>query len=126
LSGAEQAAPAGAAFGAPARQPGASTSPVPAGGAVYRDDDDEFVVAEGLRNVGNKSFYRRAADRRWVDSTVTEEMEGQAQRVVQFSDEYFQLAQQHGKRLARYLVFDEPVLLNLDGQAYMIDPPETP
>ena len=44
-------------------------------------------------------------------------------RVVQFSDEYFELAVRHGKKLSQYLVFDEPMCVNLDGQAYFIDPP---
>ena len=43
-------------------------------------------------------------------------------RVKQFSDEYFALARRHGRSLAQYLVFDEPVLLNLDRQAYLIEP----
>jgi Ca-activated chloride channel homolog len=95
-----------------------------AGAALYRDAEDKVVAVDRLRNVGNKSFYKRAADQRWVDSTVTDEMERNAVRVAQFSDEYFRLAEQHGKRLAQYLVFDEPVLLNLDGTAYVIDLPE--
>ena len=53
-------------------------------------------------------------------------MEKDAKRVTQFSDEYFKLAEQYAKTLAQYLVFDEPVLVNLDGQAYFIDPSEKP
>ena len=40
----------------------------------------------------------------------------------QFSNEYFQLARKHANDVAQYLVFDEPVVLNLDGQAYLIEP----
>ncbi|MHB1033290.1 MAG: VIT domain-containing protein [Pirellulales bacterium] len=94
-------------------------------GSTYRDlKEDKEVAAENLRNVGNKSFYRRASDRRWVDSTVTAEMEKKAIRVVQFSEEYFRLAKQNGRKLSQYLVFDEPMLVNLNGQAYQIDPAE--
>jgi hypothetical protein len=127
LRSADQAAPGGAAFGVPADRPASvATSPAVAGGAINRDAYDNEVAAEGLRNVGNKSFFRRAADHRWVDSTVTEAMEKEARHVEQFSDEYFDLAQRHGKRLAQYLVFDEPVLLNLDGVAYFVDPSPMP
>ena len=48
--------------------------------------------------------------------------EANARRVKQFSDEYFELAETHGRRLSQYLVFDEPVLLTLDNQAYLIEP----
>ena len=40
----------------------------------------------------------------------------------QFSDEYFRLADRHGKKLSQYLVFDEPALVNLEGTVYRIDP----
>ena len=83
----------------------------------------EEKLAKNLRNVGNKSFFQRADDQRWVDPSVTEEMEKNAIRLVQFSDEYFQVAEKHGRQLSQYLVFDEPLLINLGGQAYMIDPP---
>ena len=53
---------------------------------------------------------------------MTKEQEKKAQRVKQFSDEYFELARRHGRTLSQYLVFDEPVLVNLDGQAYLIEP----
>ena len=53
---------------------------------------------------------------------MTKEQESQARRIKQFSDEYFELARSHGRRLSQYLVFDEPVLLNLDNQAYLIEP----
>jgi Ca-activated chloride channel family protein len=108
---------------------GARTQPQLAGGAggqgqgYYVNNEDEVVLAENVQNVGNKAFYRRADDKRWVDSTVTEEMEQNAIHVVQFSDEYFELAAKHGKRLSQYLAFESSVLVNLDGQAYSIDPP---
>lgn len=79
-------------------------------------------AAEAVRNVGAKSFYRRG--RQWVDSTVTDDQQKNAQRVAQFSDDYFKLAGRHGRKLSQYLVFDEPVLVELDGQAYLIEPSE--
>ena len=90
---------------------------------VVRDaKTDRQMAVSGLQNVGNKAFYCRAADKVWVDSTVSEEMEKKAISVQQFSDEYFQLAEKHGKKLSQYLVFDEPALVNLEGQCYRIQP----
>lgn len=103
---------------------GASAVP---GAAVFRDaESDREVAAYGVKNVGNKAFYQRGSDKakRWVDSTVTEEMEKNAKRVTQFSDAYFKLAGQHAKLMSQYLAFDEPVLVNIDGQAWFIDPAE--
>lgn len=83
-------------------------------------DEAAEPAVENVRNLGAKAFYRR--DNRWVDSTVTEEQEQKAVRLVQFSDEYFRLADQHGREISRYLIFDEPVLVNIAGQTYQIDP----
>jgi len=41
---------------------------------------------------------------------------------VQFSPEYFDLAASHGGTLAKYLAFDEPILVNLGDKTYQIDP----
>jgi len=73
-----------------------------------------------VRNVANRTFYLR--DGRWVDSQVTEQQEKDPVRVKQFSDEYFALAREHGKKLSQYLVFDEPVLIRLEDKAYLIEP----
>ena len=48
--------------------------------------------------------------------------EAGAHRVKQFSDEYFDLARKHGRQLTQYLVFDEPVLVRVDDQAYLVEP----
>lgn len=73
-----------------------------------------------MRNIGNRTFFRRNGQ--WVDSQVTKWQEANARRIKQFSDEYFRLAETHGRRLSQYLVFDEPVLLVLDNEAYLIEP----
>jgi Ca-activated chloride channel homolog len=88
----------------------------------YSDNADKEIAAIGqnIRNVGNRTFYQRSG--RWVDSLVTNDQEAKAKRIKQFSDEYFELARQHGRTLSQYLVFDEPVLLTLDNQAYLIEP----
>lgn len=96
------------------------------GGAFSSPADSAMAVDEigeserNMRQVGNRNFFRR--DGRWVDSQVTKEQTAKAQRIKQFSDEYFRLAEMHGQRLSQYLVFDEPVLLNLDGATYLIEP----
>ncbi len=77
-------------------------------------------VGQNMRQVGNRAFYKR--NNQWVDSTVTKAQEKKAQRVKQFSDQYFALARQHGRTLSQYMVFDEPVMVNLAGHAYLIEP----
>ena len=83
-------------------------------------EDEMGAAVETVRNIGNRAFYRRGD--RWVDSTLTEEQEKNPVRVKQFSDEYFALARRHGRDFSQYMVFDEPVLLNVQSQAYLIEP----
>ncbi len=73
-----------------------------------------------VRNIGNRTFYRR--QNRWVDSQVTPTQQQDARKVKQFSQEYFDLAHRYGRSLSQYLVMDEAVIVNLDGQAYLIEP----
>jgi len=75
---------------------------------------------QNMRNIGNRTFFLRNGQ--WVDSQVTKLQEANVRRIKQFSNEYFDLAQTQGRRLAQYMVFDEPVLLTLDNQAYLIEP----
>jgi Ca-activated chloride channel homolog len=82
--------------------------------------EEEKSAQQNMRNIGNRTFFRRNGQ--WVDSQVTKSQEAKAQRIKQFSDEYFRLAETHGRRLSQYLVFDEPVLLTLDNRAYLIEP----
>jgi Ca-activated chloride channel family protein len=77
-------------------------------------------AAQNVRQIGNRTFYRRG--NQWNDSSVTKEQEKSATRVKQFSDKYFELARSQGRNLAQYLAFDEPVLVNLEGKAYLIEP----
>ena len=88
----------------------------------FADDvaDEAEAAFEKVRNIGNRTFYWR--DGRWTDSQVTRKQESNAIRIKQFSDEYFDLALRHGKKLSRYLVFDEPVLIHIEEQAYLIEP----
>ncbi len=75
---------------------------------------------KNMRNIGNRTFFRRQGQ--WVDSRLSQEQQARAKKLKQFSDEYFALARRYGRTMSLYLVFDEPVLLNLDGQAYLIEP----
>jgi Ca-activated chloride channel family protein len=89
--------------------------------AVAEGAEEELDAAvQTVRNVGNRAFYYRKGQ--WVDSKVTEEQEKSPVRVKQFSDEYFELARRHGRDFTQYMVFDEPVLVNLADRAYLIEP----
>jgi Ca-activated chloride channel family protein len=93
----------------------------PADSSLFGKAERESQQAQQtMRFVANRAFYRR--DGRWVDATVTKAQETQVQRVKQFSTEYFELARRHGRELTQYLVFDEPVLVGLGGQAYLVEP----
>ncbi len=86
------------------------------------DDAAKRLTAESnLRQVGQKSFFRK--NNQWQDSTVSDEQAKKATRVRQFSREYFDLAAKHAA-LAKYIAFDEPVLVNLGDTTYQIDPEE--
>lgn len=105
----------------PAPTAGAAALPGVAGQAEADESAPEAEV-EMVRNIGQKTFFRK--NKQWQDSSVTPEQQKQAIRVKQFSKEYFDLAAAHGGTLAKYLAFDEPVVVNLDGKTYQIDPPD--
>lgn len=86
----------------------------------YLDEEDRVVEVQSVQQLGNKTFYRRG--RAWIDSTVTDEQQKKAVRVVQFSDDYFALAARNGRELSQYLAMDEPVYVNLAGTTYQIEP----
>jgi hypothetical protein len=88
--------------------------------AVTQDAEGEVEVLDAVRNIGQKTFFRK--NKQWEDSTVTPEQAKNAVRVTQFSKEYFELASAHGGTLAKYLAFEEPVLVNLGSKTYQIDP----
>jgi Ca-activated chloride channel family protein len=96
----------------------------PAGGkaVLFLEEDGTQRVAASIRQLGRKTFFRRGGQ--WKDSTVTSTQQSKALRIQQFSKEYFDLAAEHGGTLAKYLVFSEPVVLNLAGRTYQIDPPQ--
>ena len=104
-----------------ARGPAFGQAEADAFGAVAEDAEEEMAEAvQTVRNIGNRAFYYRKGQ--WVDSLVTEEQEKAPVRIKQFSDKYFELARRHGRDFTQYLVFDEPVLVNLEDRAYLIEP----
>lgn len=82
--------------------------------------DEAAPRQEVVRQVGNRAFYRR--NDQWVDSTLTEKQQENPRRIKQFSDEYFALAKRFGRDMTQYLAFDEPVIVNLGGEAYLVEP----
>ncbi len=107
----------GPAYGRAARQ----SAPAAAAAAPLADADAEIAQSAGtVRQIGSRTFYRRNAQ--WVDSTATEEQQKHAVRVKQFSDEYFRLAKLHGREFSQYLVFDEPVVVNVADRTYLVEP----
>ncbi len=76
-------------------------------------------AAATVRQVGSKTFYRKAD--RWVDAAVTPDAEAKALRVEQFSDAFFELARSQGAELNQYLAFGEPVTVELGGKVYRIE-----
>lgn len=87
-------------------------------GAVAGAKDDADKVAQNVRQIGRKAFYRHGD--RWVDSAVTPELEKKTVKVNRFSPEYFELIDKYGKDAAKYLATDEPITVELGGQAYEI------
>jgi hypothetical protein len=83
--------------------------------------DSEMVRAQQtVRQIANRAFYLREGQ--WIDSTANEDQQRNAVRVKQFSDEYFRLAKHHGKEFTQYVVFDEPLIVNVSDRTYLIEP----
>ncbi len=77
-------------------------------------------VAQTVRKVGSKTFYRRNGV--WLDAEVSEEETKTARKITQFSDEYFELARSVPAELAGCLAFAEPVVVKIGGEVYRIVP----
>ncbi len=80
-----------------------------------KNKEAEHVV-QNVRNVGSKTFYRRG--NQWIDSAVTEEQQKKPIKIERYSDEYFKLVDRLGRDAARYMTFDEPVVIELEGKVY--------
>ena len=92
-----------------------------AGGDVWAAEPVRTLAAARMRKVADKVFYLKE-DGFYYDSVFEEAMRDRILEIRYFSDEYFDLARTYGKRMSLYMVFDEPVLLTLDDQAYLIEP----
>jgi len=80
----------------------------------------QAATGQTMRQIGSRTFYRRQGQ--WIDSTLTERQQQTPRRIKRFSEEYFELARRFGRQISQYLVFDEPVLLNVDQEAVLIEP----
>ncbi len=87
---------------------------------MVQDVEGKESVVTSVRQVGAKTFYRKAD--RWVDSSVQPDQDAKATVIRQFSDEFFALANGQKNEMNQYLTFDEPVTVNLDGRVYRIEP----
>ncbi len=97
------------------------SAPGMAAGQPLAEAENEMAEAQQtVRQIANRAFYRREG--RWIDSTANEDQQKNAVRVKQFSDEYFRLARIHGKEFTQYIVFDEPVIVNVSDRTYLVEP----
>jgi Ca-activated chloride channel family protein len=97
-----------------------ATSAPQAAGVSFNDlETGEAVQVQTVRNVGAKTFYCRGGQ--WFDSTAKVAPKD-AIHVKQFSPDYFKLAETHGRTVSQYLVFDEPVLVQIEDKCYLIEP----
>lgn len=111
--------------GPPASLAPALTKPPAGAGVDHFSLGQEAAVElqtsqQTVRTIANRAFYQRKGQ--WIDGTLSEKQLEKPIAVKQFSDDYFALVRQHGRALSQYLVFDEPVLVNVAGQAYLIEP----
>ncbi len=82
---------------------------------------EQVSMQQNVRNIQNRAFFYQ--NNQWVDSSLTEAQQKAAPRnVKQFSDEYFELVNKYQQEITPFLVFDEPVLLCVDDQVYLIEP----
>ena len=91
------------------------------------DDRNRWMDAQGrevevhsVRNIGRKTFYRRAGV--WIDREVPEKEE--IEEVRQWSPRFFELVRGQKAEENRWLSFREPVLVRLNGRNVKILPAE--
>ena len=101
-------------------QAAASSGPAVAGQPLAEASSEMEQAQQTVRQIANRAFYLRNGQ--WIDSTASENQQKNAVRVKQFSDEYFRLAKHHGKEFTQYVVFDEPVIVNVSDRTYLIEP----
>ena len=69
---------------------------------------------------GGRTFYYKNGQ--WQDSTITESQLKSPKVIKQFSDDYFELANTLRADQMVWLAQTEPVLINHQGTAYLIEP----
>ena len=74
------------------------------------------VAIRTVRQVADKTFFFRGG--KWIDSTLKEGDEKKAKKIERYSDEYFQFAAKHGKKVNRYLAMEEPVVIKIGDTIY--------
>ena len=85
---------------------------------VYYGADGEERAVSTVRTVGTRAFYQRGD--LWIDAGLLDTEPGDAREIEQFSDAYFDLARRLPSESAIYLTFDGDVLVELEGDAYLI------
>jgi Ca-activated chloride channel family protein len=73
-----------------------------------------------VRQIGTKTFYFKNG--RWVDASVQPDEDAKAEKVVQFTEDYFRLARSQKAEYNQYFSQEEPVTVKLEGRVYHIDP----
>ncbi len=86
------------------------------GKSVNLEPSEAAKAVTNVRVIGSKTFYRRGD--KWVDSAVTEAQEKQPIKIERYSKDYFDLAAKKSSEVAKYMTFDEPVIVAIDGKAY--------
>jgi Ca-activated chloride channel family protein len=94
----------------------APAMPVAGGEAKEAVEKDAQNIAENVRHVGAKVFYRRGKE--WVDSALSEEQQKHPIKIERYSHDYFDLVDRFGHDVAKYMTFDDPVIVEIDGKAY--------
>lgn len=82
----------------------------------FKNAEGETEKVETVKNVGNKVFYLRNGQ--WVEGTLTKEEIKNATVVKQFTDDYFELA--NDKSNNSYLAFESNIVVKLNNKVYNI------
>jgi Ca-activated chloride channel family protein len=88
--------------------------------SLAMDAEGNTKEVDTLRQVGAKTFHRR--QNVWLECEISQERQDKAEKIVKFSTEYFHLVDTYGGKIAKYLDFDEPVVVELGGRVYRIEP----
>jgi Ca-activated chloride channel family protein len=71
-----------------------------------------------VRQAGDRAFFLRAGQ--WVDSRIQGDVPKTAKKIPRFSDEYFAILEKHHDLLATMLDAEEPIVVELDNQVYIL------